>query len=188
MLTSRSSPPSSRTASSTKRAQLSGSVTSSLSLTSPSIRSTRRAPPATRAPSRRSGRAVAAPIPLEAPVTIAVLPSSAPTSASLAALPFDVAPELDRRRAGAGDVVDLQRRVLEGEALLQHPLDLPADGMAVALGAAEHVRRERGEAARHRPDVQVVGLDDARHRRDRRADLVRVELPRRDLEEDPRGL
>ena len=40
----------------------------------------RRAPPATFAPAYASARAVAAPIPLEAPVTIAVLPSSAGTA------------------------------------------------------------------------------------------------------------
>ena len=52
-----------------------GSVTSSSSATSASISSTRRAPPATRAPSSRSARTVAAPMPLDAPVTIAVFPS-----------------------------------------------------------------------------------------------------------------
>ena len=39
--------------------------------------STRRAPSASRAPSAASARAVVRPIPLEAPVTIAVLPSNA---------------------------------------------------------------------------------------------------------------
>ena len=60
----------------TKAAALSSSVTSSGRARSASIRSTRRAPPATRTPASRSFRTVAAPMPLEAPVTIAVLPSS----------------------------------------------------------------------------------------------------------------
>src|SRR6266516_125962 len=55
------------------------SRTSSSSLISVSSWSTRRAPPATRAPSRARAAAVAAPMPLEAPVTIAVFPSSPPT-------------------------------------------------------------------------------------------------------------
>ena len=42
-----------------------------------STSSTRRAPSASRAPSAASARAVVSPIPLEAPVTIAVLPSNA---------------------------------------------------------------------------------------------------------------
>src|SRR5580765_759489 len=71
--------PSSATAYSTKRSQLSGSVTSSSCLRSVSSSSTLRAPPRTRAPSRASAAAVAAPIPLEAPVTIAVFPSSTAT-------------------------------------------------------------------------------------------------------------
>ena len=50
-------------------------MTSSSSATSASIRSRRRAPPATRAPSGRIAAAVAAPIPLDAPVTTAVFPS-----------------------------------------------------------------------------------------------------------------
>ena len=54
-----------------------------LSATSVSSRSTRRAPPTTFAPSSASMRAVAAPMPLEAPVTIAVLPSSGPSPGTL---------------------------------------------------------------------------------------------------------
>ncbi len=74
-LTRMSIPPRSCTARTTKAAQLSGSVTSSGSAISVSSRSTRRAPPATRTPASASIRAVAAPNPLEAPVTIAVLPA-----------------------------------------------------------------------------------------------------------------
>src|SRR5262245_52529703 len=72
-------------AASTKRSQLSGSVTSSSSATSVSSRSTRRAPPTTFAPSSASMRAVAAPMPLDAPVTIAVLPSRRPMAAHVTA-------------------------------------------------------------------------------------------------------
>src|SRR6185437_5919819 len=81
LLTRMSIPPSPATASSTKRRLLAASRTSSSSATSASIRSTRRAPPATLAPASRSARTVPAPKPLEAPVTIARLPSS-PLTAS----------------------------------------------------------------------------------------------------------
>src|SRR6185295_10946885 len=69
--------------------QLSGSVTSTSSATSASIRSARRAPPTTRTPSPRSRTTVAAPIPLDAPVTIAVLPSRLATAAGLLAAEVD---------------------------------------------------------------------------------------------------
>ena len=59
-------------------------------------------------------------------------------------------------------MIDLQRRVIEREALVQHRLHLAPRGVAVALAADEHVRGERGEAARDFPDVQVVDLDDGR--------------------------
>src|SRR5829696_7213486 len=75
-LTRTSIAPSASTARATKVSQLPGSVTSSSSGTSASIRSTRLAPPATRTPSRRSARTTEAPIPLEAPVTTAVFPAS----------------------------------------------------------------------------------------------------------------
>ncbi len=69
-----STPPRPLTQASTKARLLASSVTSSASAISASTRSTRRAPPATRTPASRSLRVVAAPIPDEAPVTIAVLP------------------------------------------------------------------------------------------------------------------
>ena len=67
LLTRMSRPPSSASARSTNARELSGSVTSRV----PS----RREPTKTRAPASSSARAVAAPIPLEAPVTIARLPA-----------------------------------------------------------------------------------------------------------------
>ena len=76
-----STPPASATARSTNRSQPAGSVTSTSSATSASIRPVRRVPPATRTPSRRSAATVAAPIPLDAPVTTAVLPASDATVA-----------------------------------------------------------------------------------------------------------
>src|ERR687888_389480 len=70
-----SRPPSSPTTRSTKDRQLSSSDVSSSSARSASMRLTRRAPPTTRAPASRSLRTVAAPIPLDAPVTTAVFPA-----------------------------------------------------------------------------------------------------------------
>src|SRR5712691_6757517 len=142
-----SSPPSCATASSTKRAELARSVTSSGSATSVSTRSARRAPPATRTPASASARAVARPMPDEAPVTIAVLPFRFTLADANGLLP-------------ARDVVDLQCRVVEVEPVLEQPLQATTRSVAIGAGLDEHVRGERGEAARHRPDVQVVHLDD----------------------------
>src|SRR5579862_8041652 len=107
-------------AASTKRSLLAGSVTSSSSATSASIRSARRAPPTTRAPAAASWRAVAAPIPLEAPVTIAVLPSSSPTARHVT-LPAR------RRRAGTRGLCRQERH---------------GDGLALAVLVGQ---LERGE-------------------------------------------
>src|SRR2546425_2434799 len=93
---------SSATAAATNRSQLAASRTSSSSLISVSSRSTRRAPPATRTPAAASARAVARPIPDEAPVTIAVLPERAMLTTARCYLD------------GLGalcDVVDLERHV-----------------------------------------------------------------------------
>ncbi len=87
----------------------------------------------------------------------------------------------------AADVVDLQRRVVEAEALVQHRLHRAPRRVAVAVGADEHVRGERREAARDLPDVQVVNLDDVRLGDERRADRLRVETLGRGLQEDPPG-
>src|SRR6202011_3856384 len=158
-------PPRPATACSTKRALASGSVTSSWGRTSVSSRSVRRAPPATRTPSRARARAVEAPIPEEAPVTIAVFPSRAPTRRSLtrrlsrgAGLPPPGSrePLLERGLAPNGHaelhrarmvVVDLERRVRDAEALRDKALQPPAGAVAVGAWVHEHVRRQRREAA-----------------------------------------
>src|SRR3954447_5105223 len=90
-------------AASTNRSQLAASVTSSASATSVSSRSTRRAPPTTRAPSAASMRAVAAPIPLEAPVTIATLLSRRPMAGDVTrpAVPGPLLRDCDRERNAA---------------------------------------------------------------------------------------
>ena len=92
--------------------------------------------------------------------------------------------ELDDLRVLAARVVDLQRRVIEREALAQHRLHRAARRVAVAVGADEHVRRERREAAGDLPHVQVVDLDDALLGDERAADRLRVEALRRRLQED----
>ena len=53
-----------------------------------------------------------------------------------------------------------------------------------ALGVHQHVRRQRREAARDLPHVQVVHLHHARQRDQRLADLLGVEARGRRLEED----
>ena len=57
--------------------------------------------------------------------------------------------------------------------------------VAVDAGRDEHVRGERGKAARHRPDVQVVHLVDVGIVDDRARDVVGIDPGRRRLEEDP---
>ena len=170
-------PPSCSTASATKRAQLVGSMTSSGSAISVSSRSTRRAPPATRTPASASMRAVERPNPDEAPVTIAVLPLRS------------TMPDANRLRV-AGDVVDLERRVLETEALAEQALEPPPRGVAVDARRDEHMRGERGEAARHRPDVQIVDLARPRPGRGarwrRRPGRCRWRAPSRKMRPDSR--
>ena len=94
----------------------------------------------------------------------------------------------DREQRVGVLVVDLQRRVGDPEALVQHPLDRAADAVAVVAFVHEHVRGEGGEAARDLPDVQVVHLDDAALGGNRPADLLRVHSARGRLEEDERRL
>ena len=57
-------------------------------------------------------------------------------------------------------MVDLQRGVVEAEALVQHRLELAPGGVAVGVAVDEHVRGERREAGGDRPHVQVVDLVD----------------------------
>ncbi len=77
--------------------------------------------------------------------------------------------------------------MVEPEALVQQRLHLAPRAVAVGLAAHEHVRRERREAARDLPHVQVVDLHDVRQRDQRAADLLGVELRGCGLEEDPPG-
>jgi hypothetical protein len=82
------------------------------------------------------------------------------------------------------DVIDLQRRVVDVEARVQHRLHLTARSVAVAVAGDEHVRGERREAARDLPHVQVVNLDHVRLLHERFADRLRVEPLGRRLQED----
>src|SRR5205823_13928091 len=164
-----SRPPSCSTACSTKRSQLCGSITSSSSATSVSSRSTRRAPPATSTPAAASAAAVAFPIPDDAPVTIAVLPASST--------------RVDANRLPAPrDVVDLQRGVLEVEAVDQHPPEAAPHAVAVDVGRDENVGGQGGEAVGHGPHVEVVHLDDVVVLRQRLRDRCRIDPGGRGLE------
>ena len=62
--------------------------------------------------------------------------------------------------------------MVEPKALVEHLLELEADAVAVGGRLDEDVGRERGEAARHRPDMQVVRVDDPGMGGDGAADLV----------------
>lgn len=54
-------------------------------------------------------------------------------------------PDLDER-AGPASMIDLERGVADLEALVEHPLQPPADAVTVLALADEDVRRERREA------------------------------------------
>ena len=69
--------------------------------------------------------------------------------------------------------LDLERRVLDAEALAQQVGQLAAVGLGVAAGADGDVRGQRGHARRDLPDVQVVDLDDVVLGRQGPADLRR---------------
>jgi len=66
-------------------------------------------------------------------------------------------------------VVDLQRRVLDAEALVEQLLQLAPASVAVVPRGDEHVRRERDEAGRDLPHVEVVHLGDPGRGRQRAA-------------------
>ena len=68
----------------------------------------------------------------------------------------------DLEQLAAVVVVDLERRVLDLEAVVEHALDLATAFVAVAVGGDEHVGAQRREARRDLPDMEVVHLDDAR--------------------------
>jgi hypothetical protein len=75
-------------------------------------------------------------------------------------------------------VVDLQRRVIEAEALQQHRLQLAPGRVAVGLAIDEHVRSERRKPRRDRPHVKVVDLLDAADLGHRPADLLNLHVRR----------
>ena len=80
-------------------------------------------------------------------------------------------------------MVDLQGRVLDVEAILEKALELEPDRVAVVPGMHEHMGGERREARRQLPDVEVVDVDHVGVRGERAADLLRVEVRRRRLEQ-----
>jgi hypothetical protein len=95
----------------------------------------------------------------------------------------------DAEETGFGRVVDLEGGVVDGEALVEQLLELAADAVTVVAGVVdEHVCRERGEAARDLPDVQVVHVLDVRVRGDRTPDLLDAHPFRRCLEQDAAGV
>ena len=73
-----------------------------------------------------------------------------------------VGPGGDLEAPRGAHVFDLQRRVVDSEALVEEALELEANAMAVRPRLDEHVRREGRKAVGNRPDVEIVGLDDAR--------------------------
>ena len=85
-------------------------------------------------------------------------------------------------------LLHLQRAVVDPEGLVQQQRQLAAVRLGVAARADHDVGGERREARRDLPDVQVVHLHHVRRRRERAADLVRVEVARGGLEQHPAGV
>ena len=139
-----------------------GSVTSSSCAKSPSRRSTRRAPTATLTPASRSAPAVAAPIPLEAPVTIAVLPSRliAGTATESIAEAGDGGGTSGRSAPGPRACSTWSVECSSPNSSRQAVLEPLADRVAVGARGNENVRGDDRKTVRQRPDVQVVHLDD----------------------------
>src|SRR5579862_1517968 len=106
-------------------------------------------------------------------------PASLPTLAIAAGLRRHL--DLERPRL----VVDLERRVVDMETLVQQVVEAAAQLVAVVAGADDDVGRQRGEARCDLPHVEVVNLDDSRLGGERPADLVGIEPRRRGLHEYP---
>ena len=90
-----------------------------------------------------------------------------------APIPIPRRADLDRlmvRQQRLGLVLDLQRRVVEPEALAQHPLQARATVVAVVVPPDDDVSAQAREPGRDLPDVEVVHGDDARVRRKRMTD------------------
>lgn len=85
-------------------------------------------------------------------------------------------------------MVDLQRGVLDGEVLVQFAFEVSADVVAVVVAANEHVRRQRWEAGRDFPDVQVVDLAHPGRVHERLPDGAGVKALGRCFEEHPAGV
>ena len=81
-------------------------------------------------------------------------------------------------------MVDLERRVLDAELLLENSLELAPPPVAVLSSADEHMGGESREPGRDRPDVEVVHLDDARGRGQALADRTRVDASGRPFQEN----
>ena len=86
--------------------------------------------------------------------------------------------------AAVGRMVDLQRRVLDAELVVEQALELAPPPVAVLARPNEHVCGERREPGRDRPHVEVVDLDDARRTRKPATERIDVDAARRRLQED----
>src|SRR5262245_23625364 len=182
LLTRMSMRPSCSTALAIKARALASSVTSRGAATCPdpgsseaarSTSSTRRAPSATCAPSAASARAVVSPIPLEAPVTIAVFPCSAAIAGAYALCGADrrvdeIAEVAAVPRVGKSHEVAEERRVRPLAALVRgNPRELE---QLVHLAAREVVvgdfpahGRDQPRACLLQPAVHCRSLEPRRN-------------------------
>src|ERR1700761_1246632 len=87
--------------------------------------------------------------------------------------------DLERRRL----VIDLERRVVDVEPVLEQLLERTAQIVAVVVGAHDDVRRKRGEPGCDLPHVEIVHLDHPRLGGEGTPDLGGVQARRRGLHE-----
>ena len=71
-------------------------------------------------------------------------------------------------------VVNLERGVVDVEAIVEQALQLQPDGVAVVAGVDQHMRAERREARGYLPDVEVVDVGHVGMTGELLADLARL--------------
>src|SRR5690349_3880536 len=79
-------------------------------------------------------------------------------------------------------VIDLERGVLDVEALAQHLFDLTADGVAVGAACHQDVRRQYRDTGRNLPQMEIVHLAHEGRMRHGPPDLLRSRSLRCTLE------
>jgi hypothetical protein len=91
-------------------------------------------------------------------------------------------------RRGPAAVIDLEGRVLDAEAVIEHTFKVAADRMTVIPRMDKHMRGERWEVGADRPDMKVVNTLHVRVRGERLPDLFDVHALGSRFEQDTTGV